>query len=441
MHAERPIFALLILLALIASACDEGGGQPDAGAAAAGGGPPDLSALDPARCPAATPESFHGFAASYQPLSSGSWLRDKSFYLLTLFDALPDARAALTADAQLAALASQRVQGLQTAIDNCGDDGDCLGQAAKWSEADIATAGDALTQLAGSSSAVEKLVSSHLRPSGHGQLHADGTDAQLLRAAWQDVATALNKGWDDHVAGLAAVARKDLLTKAVAAADGKPIAAPLLEVVLGALASTERDEAGRYEPLAEGENSAAVARIASIDFAQYAFAAIVVPGKGPVDLDHPLDPNGQVRADQAAARFAAALAPLIILSGGHVHPDRTPYSEAVEMKSYLMASHAIAEDALLIDPHARHTTTNLRNVGRLLYRYGLPVDQPYLITTDFLQTLYIAAAGATELYGKRCLEELGYFPYRSVLQLDLLDDCWQPSVTSLHADARDLLDP
>jgi hypothetical protein len=211
--------------------------------------------------------------------------------------------------------------------------------------------------------------------------------------------------------------------------------------VLGGLEADGRDEAARYEPLADGENAAALARIRCIDFSKYPFAAIVVPGQGPTDFDHPLDPTGQIRADQAAARLAAGLAPLIALSGGHVHPDRTPYSEAIEMKQYLIATYAIPEAAILVDPHARHTTTNLRNVARLLYRYGVPVDRPSLVTTDEFQTAYIAAAGANQVFGKRCLDELGYFPYRGLSKLDLLDDCWVPSVDSLYADARDLLDP
>ena len=273
------------------------------------------------------------------------------------------------------------------------------------------------------------------------QLHASLSDAALLRAAWQDAAHALNMGWNEHVAGLATATVHGLLTDVAATSAGRPFFSPLLRVVLGGLEADGRDEAARYEPLAAGENAAVLARIRCIDFSQYPFAAIVVPGQGPNDLDHPLDPNGRVRADQAAARLAAGLAPLIALSGGHVHPDRTPYSEAIEMKRYLMATYAIPEAAILVDPHARHTTTNLRNVGRLLYRYGVPADRPSLVTSDQFQTAYIAAAGATQVFGKRCLDELGYFPYRGLKPLDRLDNCWVPSADSLYADARDLLDP
>ncbi len=418
------------------------GGTADALADAPSEAPPfDASAfpeLDPSLCPAPPAEDLHGFDAAYVLVESGSWQTDKAFYVLTLLDAVPDVQT--DGDATLAALATTRAQALQTAVDGCNDDVACWGVAAKWSDSDMTTAADALVALAGASSTVETMAA-NLRKSGHAQLHAGGTDAELLREAWLDAASALNRGWDDYAAPLGAGKLKSLFTGAAASAGAQPFFTPLLDLVTGALDADARDEASRYEPLADGENQAALWRIPSVDFSKHPFAVIVVPGQGPSDLSHALDPGGQVRADQAAARYAAGLAPLIALSGGHVHPDRTPYSEAIEMKKYLRTTYDIPEDAIVVDPHARHTTTNLRNVARQLYRYGVPVDSPMLVTTDALQTLYIAAASDTGIYGARCLDELGYLPYRSITKLGTLDNCWIPAVESLYADARDLLDP
>ena len=401
---------------------------------------PDFSSLDPAQCPQIVPEDLYGASPRAPLVTSGSAIEDKSFYVLTLLDAVADARAAVSTWPALATLAAEHAQMMQSAVRDCNGDAACWGEAVTWSDADIDRAGAALVALHGASKPIQAAAMS-LRRSGAAQLHASLTDAPLLQAAWVDAAHALNQGWEEHVAGLATDTVARLLSGAAVTAAGRPFFSPLVQLVLGGLAADGRDEAARYEPLAAGENAAALARIPCIDFSQYRFAAIVVPGQGPSDLNHPLDPNGQIRADQAAARLAAGLAPLIVLSGGHVHPDRTPYSEAIEMKQYLMATYAIPEAAILVDPHARHTTTNLRNVARLLYRYGVPVDRPSLVTTDQFQAFYIAAAGATQVFGKRCLDELGYFPYRGVTQLDLLDDCWVPSANSLYADARDLLDP
>jgi hypothetical protein len=429
---------LAVLLALALGACgskqDDARAPGDAGAdaaesdAAADG--PDFSALDPANCPPAAVEDLHGFEPDAALATSGSLAQDKAFYILTLLDQEPS----VTSDATLSSLASARAQALSQALATCADDATCLGGAARWSEPEIAAASDALLALGTDAPA-------RLRRSGAAALHAAGDDAELLRGAWTDAARALNKGWDDHVAPLAAPDRHAMIQAALSGAAERPYYRPLLDLVLAALSAASRDEAWRYEPLVEGENAAAVARIPMIDFASFPFSVIVVPGKGPGNLDHALDPGGRIRADQAAARFQAGLAPLIALSGGHVHPDRTPYSEAIEMKKYLKSVHAIPEHALLVDPHARHTTTNLRNVGRQLYRYGIPTDRPALITTDLFQTLYIAAASDTDIFGKRSLEELGYKPWRGITQLDSLDDCWLPAVQVLHQDARDLLDP
>jgi hypothetical protein len=52
------------------------------------------------------------------------------------------------------------------------------------------------------------------------------------------------------------------------------------------------------------------------------------------------------------------------------------------MKRSLIRDFGIAEDAIIIDPHARHTTTNIRNAARLIFRYGIPADRPALITTQ-----------------------------------------------------------
>ena len=66
-------------------------------------------------------------------------------------------------------------------------------------------------------------------------------------------------------------------------------------------------------------------------------------------------------------------APFIIVSGGRVHPYHTPYNEAFEMKKYLMDVWQIPESAIIIEPHARHTTTNFRNAARIMFRNGFPV--------------------------------------------------------------------
>ncbi len=441
--------SLLAAAAALALGCSSGTASPPAdagtardGSAADAQADANLSGIDAGGCPHATPESFLGFDPSYVFLRSGSWQQDRAFYLFTLLDGLPDAAAAVAADPTLSGLVSAHAAALSTAATTCNGDLTCLGNAVPWSTADITAAGNALAALASSPGPLATLVASHLRPSGHAQLHAADADPALLQAAWTDAASALNLAWTNYVAILPPATVTGLVQTAASGAASAPFYRPLLGVVLAGLVADNRLEATLYEPLTTGENAAVLAHIPTIDFAKYPFPAIVVPGLGPTSLATPLSPGGQMRCDSAAARYRAGLAPIVILSGGHVHPDRTPYSEAIEMKQYLMKTYAIPERDLMVDPYARHTTTNLRNVARLMVRSGIPVDRGTLVTSDEGQTIYIAASGPTDIFGARCTTDLGYTPYRGMIpQLDLLDDCWVPSVTSVFVDARDPLDP
>jgi len=85
---------------------------------------------------------------------------------------------------------------------------------------------------------------------------------------------------------------------------------------------------------------------------------------------------------------------------------KTPFCEAIEMKQALMAEYGIPADAILIDPHARHTTTNIRNAARLLYCYGFPFEKTALITTDQGQSASIEAP----TFAQCCINERGYLP-------------------------------
>jgi hypothetical protein len=90
-----------------------------------------------------------------------------------------------------------------------------------------------------------------------------------------------------------------------------------------------------------------------------------------------------------------------------------------------------------VDPHARHTTTNLRNAARLIYRYRIRFDQKALIVTDQLQSASIESAQFTQ----RCEKELGYQPIRLAGRTSPFDLEFVPLIDSLEADASELLDP
>ncbi|MGD1097878.1 MAG: hypothetical protein ABSB35_38555 [Bryobacteraceae bacterium] len=89
------------------------------------------------------------------------------------------------------------------------------------------------------------------------------------------------------------------------------------------------------------------------------------------------------------------------------------------------------------DPHARHTTTNIRNAAREIYRYGVPFDKKALITTDPSQSRYIEDPD----FEKRCLKELGYAPLQLLGRTSAFDLEFLPRIESLQADPLDPLDP
>lgn len=302
-----------------------------------------------------------------------------------------------------------------------------LGKAAKgdrytWIEADATAAADAF--------AIDKSFIDRMRMTSAFNAHLALADDAFARRAIVDELMAATNAINAFLGELSAEEK----AKATAVTSGA-FFQPAMNVAIAVLNGADRAQAAKYEPLVAGENAAALAAIPGIDFKKFPFAADVIPGLGGSDLTTPLVEGGRQRCDLALARFAAGLAPLIVVSGGHVHPDRTPFSEAIEMKKYLV-SKGIAPSAILVDPHARHTTTNLRNASRLLLRYGVPEGKPVLLTSDVFQSLYMIGRP----FEVRCREEIGYVPWRKLTSLSINDSCFFPSrisLTQVPADPRD----
>lgn len=146
---------------------------------------------------------------------------------------------------------------------------------------------------------------------------------------------------------------------------------------------------------------------------------------------------GHIRMRIAADLFARGLAPFIVVTGGNVHPNRTPFNEALEMKRLLVTQHAIPADRILIEPHARHTTTNMRNCARLLLAARFPADRPALIVSDHRTIRYI---GGEEL-AQRNLREMGVQPGRLAPGPNRFTLRFVPDPIAFHVEASDPLDP
>jgi hypothetical protein len=342
------------------------------------------------------------------------------------------------------------------AAQTCGSDSSCHAAAFRWDAADIATIERVLRDLVQRNAALKAFVDQQLRPTGLFARHGEEAAPGLLAAAWRDAAAGINRIIDVYALGMAPLypaidsvsydpasdAYRRLIALMVSVIQDRQDDSTLFhELSLGfarrLLDANRRDEAARFEPLHLGENAAAYRRVGGIDWSRYAYSAILVPGAGPDRPDVALDPYAKMRLELAVARFRAGKAPFMIVSGGFVHPNQTIYAEALEMKRSLVRDFNVPADAILIDPHARHTTTNLRNAARLVIRYGMPSDKAMLISTDASQSEYISGT----VFKERCLRELGYFPGALGARLSRFDLEFTPSAISLHADARDPLDP
>lgn len=409
--------------------------QAPATIADAGADEPEQLPLPPRDAPACAPTTSadpYGFLRSFTLVSSGDVERDKAFYLTSVLASDASVMSALAADPVIGPISKARESALRGAPAKCGTNVACYATALRITDAD--TVASALPPVVGN------LAKTQLRPSGMFISRGGGTDAALVSGAWTDTANALNATYDAYVASLDGAALQQVVTQAAASPQAMAFFEPLLRVDLVALATQKRDEATRYEPLST-TNAAAIKAIGAMspaDWALYPYSIILVPGLGPNDLNTPLSSGGAKRCDLAAARFVAKYAPFILVSGGHVHPDRTPYSEAIEMRKYLETKYSIPESAILVDPHARHTTTNLRNATREIFRYGVPADKVVLVTTDLYQSAYIAYWDGD--FGPRNQKELGYLPWRALASIGPTDTCMLPSPTCLQF-GSDPLDP
>ena len=391
-----------------------------------------------------------GFDSNYQ-LSLPKPVSDKNFYLLSLFRRNPSVRRLLSRNRALKQLATAKASALKQ-IQTCHDVR-CFDQLIRFDSQTIEAVAAELQTLANGSE-FKRLAKKDLRPSGVFIRYNNQSDAQMLVAAWKDAANGLNRILSVYGLGeaprykdidrvsydVATEAYRNLLKAKIAEikfARAPLFFEPTLDFALKLLEINRRDEAGRYEPLEQGENKAAVQNLSRIKWSDYPYSFILVLGSGGRDLTTRISPIGAQRTDVAAQSFLQHKAPLIIVSGGYVHPMQTPYCEAIEMKKYLMEKYQIPETSILIEPHARHTTTNFRNAARLAFRYRIPSDRTALVTSSEDHI----ASSTVEEFRTRNLNELGYFPMEYIKRISPTEAEFKPSIASLFFDANDPLDP
>jgi hypothetical protein len=167
------------------------------------------------------------------------------------------------------------------------------------------------------------------------------------------------------------------------------------------------------------------------------YDVLVVPGYTPRDAKKPMErvhPIAAARLDEAVSLYRAGVANLVLVSGANVSPVGTPHTEALAMKQYLL-EHGISESAIVLEPCARHSTTNLRNAGRFMLKYHL---RTALVVTSADQAFYFAN-GRISSFEIRSRTELGYM-VGSLKNLTSTTIVFAPSVAVLQR-GSDVLDP
>ena len=395
------------------------------------------------------------YPPAQKPLPLKFPVQDKNFYLLSLLQNDLPAKKSLMSSKVLRQLFDKKRNTLTQIFEKRQTEGLPGITELGFTEEEISAASKELARLYQTDGDIRRLVDGPLRASGMYQKYSADPGERLLTQAWRDCALGLNNILS--VYGLGNTGRSpdiDSMSYDPKSFDSnnwihnyigllledtstEVFFQPELKFALTLLDTNRRDEAGRFEPMEKGENRAAFRRVASIAWDKYPYSVILVPGEGPEEHDVRLTPGGKLRLTIAVKRFRAGKAPFLLVSGGYVHPKQTPYCEADEMKKSLIKDFGIPENAIIIDPHARHTTTNLRNAARLIYRYGLPFDKVGLISTDTDQSGYIE----NKEFQARCQKIFGYQPCLLLRRLSPFDLEFRPKIESLYADPIDPLDP
>lgn len=364
-------------------------------------------------------------AVAQQPgyrLKHSNRLENKIYYFTALMSQDSDVVQNLRANKALAAIAGDKRQRLLAA-----NDFSSRIASMKFTEDEIDFIASQLAQAFSKSKAMQSIVSEEIIPSGCYR-QSNATGAELVKLMWRQDALGMNHAIDLYAAGEKPiyasidsigfdVRSKDyqngilptVIQNIELATQGDNLcwAIPLTAVKV-LLDVNDRCQVIDFEPLSSLGNQAQYVRIKQVDWSKYAYSAILVLGAGPLDPREHISPYGRLRASYAAQLYRQGLAPFIIVSGGRVHPYHTPYCEAEEMRKYLVATCGIPAEAVIIEPQARHTTTNIRNAARIMLREGFPFNKPALLTSSASHLDYVAA----EKFLQRCLRDMKIIPFK-----------------------------
>ncbi len=434
------LYILLFCILLLCCKCEEGDDEPDI--------MPEV--------PEKEEEML--FDKNYTFQFSGSYVQDRNFYLFTLMQGLSNVNSELEKDIVLSEFNESFINKVISLASNQNSSIVQIAEKLKISQTDMNDVASHLGNLVSTSTELNHLIIKHTRPSGVFQKYVSVSNKRLLELAWIDACAGINNIIEEYALG---EAPRDIVSDGPAFdvnseeyrqkvwnivnsmnQDKEKFTLffePALHFALELLKLNNRDEAGKFEPLEEGENKVALAYIPSIDWDEYNYASILLLGDSPNSSgdDINISESAKKRVKLAADRYKLNKVPLIIISGANVYPFQTPYYEAIEMKKWMIDNYNVPEKAIIVDPHGRHTTTNLRNGSRLIFRYGIPDDKKSIVTATESHIDYVVSNN----YYNTCFKHFGYMPVKLKDRISINDVEFFPNLISLHANAIDPLDP
>jgi hypothetical protein len=391
----------------------------------------------------------------YKLIKGAGMVQSKNYYLLTLLQQDSEVRKMLEGDTALVSIAKNKLNGLLQIKPACSNSVTCYAEHMQFTEKEISDVSARLTALYTAGNPLAKLVQQQLMPSGTYILFKNSSPVEMLVKAWEQDAHGINFTIGVYVAGkkpnyplidsisfdvtdkrYASFLYHATYTIANECAATRLFFTPSLHCALRFLEINEREQAGDFEPMTETVNKAAITKAKTIKWNTYPYTLILVPGAGPEDPKVPLSAEGMLRCRLAAIQYNKGVAPFIVVSGGKVHPYKTVYSEAFEMKKFLIEKLNIPENAIIMEPHARHTTTNMRNCARLIFRYGMPFSKPCITTTTQGQSMMI-----TTTLAARCQKDLNEVPFQTGKRLSETEAEFIPLIDALHINPTEPLDP
>lgn len=381
-------------------------------------------------------------------------LSKRIFFLLDAMGNTSTVKNAISEDEGLKLIYRKERKAIVEAVKGCPDM-DCLVKALEISKEENESITTLLGALYKGSDAIQNLMNEEIRPSHAFALSESLPDSALFIEAWQEQKSGLNHIFHAYLQnkGLHYVsidsASFNVNSKAYLDTIKWTIRQllnhekksdlffqPVLNICIKILQLNHRNEAARFIPLST-VNKNAYDEISHINWKEYPYSAILVFGEGPTDPDVAISPNNKERCREGVKFYKRKQAPFLIVSGGYVHPYRTQYCEAEQMKKFMMDSLGIPEKAIIMEPHARHTTTNIRNANRIIFEEKIPFDKPVLGVTSKSHIDYIVA----ERFKKTCRRDLSFIPFTGLKRLSDFSVAFYPTIESLQIDAMAPLDP